>query len=91
MVLRDIYNGMEEPLHDMGWLRPYGSDDFELLFFSDQGWKAPLTSPVKDAYVKEFKVFKVNTGTNFYIRVTDGNVERQDAKFKFIIYEIDTI
>lgn len=62
MVLRDIYNGMEEPLHDMGWLRPYGSDDFELLFFSDQGWKAPLTSPVKDAYVKDGKLYIVKAG-----------------------------
>lgn len=43
------------------------------------------------SYVKEFRVFKLDTGTNFYIRVTDGNGEWHDVEFKFIIYEIDTI
>ena len=43
------------------------------------------------AYVKEFKIFKSGTGSNFYIRISDENGSMQDVKFKFIIYETDTI
>lgn len=43
------------------------------------------------AYVKEFRIFKSGTGSSFYIRTSDGNGNMQDVKFKFIIYETDTI
>lgn len=43
------------------------------------------------AYVKEFRIFKSGTGASFYIRASDGNGNMQDVKFKFIIYETDTI
>lgn len=44
MNIKGIYSGPYEPARDMGWLKPVGPDDFELLFFSDQGWKKVASS-----------------------------------------------
>lgn len=44
MNIKGIYSGPYEPAKDMGWLKPVGPDDFELYFFSDQGWKKVASS-----------------------------------------------